>query len=48
MNKIVPYSDFIFETNLSSVTSFLKAQYNNIFKEPTTSLHNLFNEFIKK
>lgn len=48
MNKIVPYSDFLLEANLSSVTKFLKAQYNNIFKEPTQSLHILFNDFIKK
>jgi hypothetical protein len=48
VNKITLYTDFLIEANLSSVTSFLKAQYNNIFNEPTKSLHILFNYFIKK
>lgn len=48
MNKVISYSDFLLEANLSSVTKFLKAQYNNIFKEPTQSLHVLFTDFIKK
>lgn len=48
MNKIISYSDFLLEANLSSVSTFLKAQYNNIFEEPVQSLHVLFNDFIKK
>jgi len=47
MDKITKYSDFLNET-LSSVSTFLKAQYNNIFNEPNQALNNLFVEFTKK
>ena len=33
---------------LSTVSSFLKAQYNNIFKDQNQNLSNLFNTFTKK
>jgi hypothetical protein len=36
------------ESTLSSVSKFLKAQYNNIFKEPNQNLNNLFVTFTKK
>ena len=48
MNNLTTYSDFLTEGTLSSVSTFLKAQYNNIFKEPNQNLHNLFTTFIKK
>jgi len=48
MNNITSYSEFLTETALSSVSTFLKAQYNNIFKEPNQNLNNLFTAFTKK
>ena len=48
MNNLTPYSEFLTEGNLSPVSIFLKAQYNNIFKEPNQNLNNLFTTFIKK
>lgn len=48
MTKITNYSNFIVEGALSTVTDFLKAQYNNIFKDPNQNLNNLFNGFTKK
>lgn len=38
---------FLFE-ELSSVSKFLKAQYNNIFSDPNQTLNNLFVDFTKK
>jgi len=37
------YDKYLFENS-----DFLKSQYNNIFKDPNQSLHNLFTSFIKK
>ncbi len=48
MNNLTPYSEFLTEATLSSVSTFLKAQYNNIFKEPNQTLNNLFLTFTKK
>ena len=48
MNNLTPYSEFLTEGTESPVSIFLKAQYNNIFKEPNQNLHNLFTTFIKK
>lgn len=48
MNNLTPYDDFLVEGNLSTVSDFLKAQYNNIFKDPNLLLSNLFNDFTKK
>ena len=48
MNNLTPYSEFLVEGTLSSVSTFLKAQYNNIFKEPNQNLNNLFTTFTKK
>ena len=48
MNNLTPYNDFLVETTLSSVSTFLKAQYNNIFNEPNQFLNNLFTDFTKK
>ena len=44
---IKKYDDFLFEA-LSSVSSFLKSQYNNIFQGPNQVLNNLFVDFTKK
>lgn len=48
--KIIQYKDFeiIKESSVSSVSDFLKTQYNNIFPDPTQSLNNLFSTYIKK
>lgn len=48
MNNLTPYTDFLVENNLSTVSDFLKAQYNNIFKDPNLLLSNIFNDFTKK
>jgi len=48
MNNLTTYNDFLIEGNLSTVSDFLKAQYNNIFKDPNQILSNLFNDFTKK
>jgi len=47
MKNITLYSDFLFE-DLSSVSKFLKAQYNNIFQGPDQALNNIFVDFTKK
>jgi len=47
MNNISAYKDFLSE-GLSSVSSFLKQQYNNIFQNPNQALSNLFADFTKK
>ena len=47
MNNLTQYNDFISE-GLSTVSTFLKAQYNNIFKDPNQNLNNLFTTFTKK
>ena len=44
---IKKYDDFLLEA-LSSVSAFLKAQYNNIFQGPNQVLNNLFVDFTKK
>ena len=46
--EITPYSNFLYEIATTSVSSFLKAQYNNIFKEPNQTLNNLFTDFTKR
>jgi len=48
--KIILYNDFdlLKENVVSSISEFLKTQYNNIFPVPTQSLNNLFSTFIKK
>lgn len=45
---MILYDDFLSEGIISSVTSFLKQQYNNIFKEPNQNLSNLFTDFTKR
>lgn len=49
MNKIITYSEYdINEGFLSSISNFLKTQYQKIFPDATQSLNNLFNDFTKK
>jgi hypothetical protein len=48
MKNVIIYDDFLNENTLSSVSKFLKAQYNNIFQTPNQSLNNQFVEFTKK
>ena len=48
MNNLTQYDDFLSEGLLSTVSAFLKAQYNNIFKDPNKALNNLFNDFTKR
>jgi len=48
MKDVTKYSEFLLEGTLSSVSDFLKAQYNNIFKNPNQNLNNLFSNFTKK
>jgi hypothetical protein len=48
LNNLTAYSEFLTEDTSSPVSTFLKAQYNNIFKEPNQNLNNLFTTFIKK
>lgn len=45
--KIASYDNFLNE-DLSSVSKFLKSQYNNIFRDSNQNLNNLFVEFTKK
>ena len=47
MNNLTQYNDFMSE-GLSTVSSFLKAQYNNIFQDPNQNLNNRFVTFTKK
>jgi hypothetical protein len=46
MNNLTPFH--LYELATSSVSSFLKAQYNNIFQDPNKALNNLFTDFTKK
>lgn len=46
--NINKYNDFLSEAALSSVSAFLKAQYNIIFKGANQQLNNLFTVFTKK
>jgi hypothetical protein len=46
MNNLTSY--YLYEIATTSVSSFLKAQYNNIFKEPDQALNNLFSTFTKR
>ena len=48
MNNLTSYNDYLSEGILSSISSFLKAQFQNIFKDPNKILYNLFNDFTKK
>ena len=48
MKDITKYRDFLTEDVTSSVSDFLKAQYNNIFKDANQNLNNLFTNFTKK
>jgi hypothetical protein len=48
MNNLTQYDDFLSEGLLSTVSAFLKAQFNNIFKDPNKALNNLFNDFTKR
>ncbi len=48
MRNIIVYDNFLNENTLSSVSKFLKAQYNNIFQNPNQALNNQFVEFTKK
>jgi len=48
MNNLIKYDEFLIEGTLSTVSDFLKAQFNNIFNDPNQSLNNLFNTFTKK
>lgn len=45
---MISYNDFLSEGIISSISSFLKQQYNNIFKEPNQNLSNLFTDFTKR
>lgn len=42
------FNDLIFEGNSSTVSDFLKNNYNKIFNEPNQKLDNLFVDFTKK
>lgn len=44
---IILYNSFLIESSQSSISEFLKSQYNHIFPDPTQSLNNLFNSFTK-
>jgi len=47
--KIITYSEYkLDESFLSSISNFLKTQYQKIFPDATQSLNNLFNNFTKK
>ena len=49
MKEIITYSKYkLDEANLSSISNFLKTQYQNIFPNATKSLNILFNNFTKK
>jgi hypothetical protein len=49
MNNLTSYNEFLTEGTISSsVSTFLKAQYNNIFNNPNQNLNNLFTDFTKK
>ena len=48
MNNLTSYNDYLSEGILSSISSFLKTQFQNIFKDPNKILYNLFNDFTKK
>jgi hypothetical protein len=48
MINLISYNDYLYEDTSSSVSTFLKAQYNNIFKDPNQQLSNLFTDFTKK
>ena len=48
MNNLTPYNDYLTEGALSTVSAFLKQQYNRIFQEPNQNLNNLFTTFTKK
>jgi hypothetical protein len=47
MINIIPFDEYLVEAT-SSVTDFLKSNYNKIFQEPNQSLNNLFVDFTKK
>jgi hypothetical protein len=48
-NIIITYSEYkLDEGFLSSISNFLKTQYQKIFPDATQSLNNLFNDFTKK
>lgn len=47
MNNITPFDDFMTEGILSAVSDFLKSQFNNIFKDSSPNLKNLFTQFTK-
>jgi len=46
--NIILYNNFLIENAESSISDFLKTQYNHIFPDPTQSLNNLFSDFNKK
>ena len=48
MKNLTPYNDYLTEGALSTVSAFLKQQYNRIFQEPNQNLNNLFTTFTKK
>ena len=45
--NIIYYNTFLLENSQSSISEFLKSQYNQIFPDPTQSLNNLFSSFTK-
>ena len=48
MKDITKYNDFLYENTLSTISDFLKAQYNNIFNGANQQLNSLFTDFTKK
>ena len=48
MNNITPYNEFVSEGLMSPISTFLKSQFNNIFKDANPVLNNLFSIFTKK
>jgi len=45
--NIISYNNYLTESSQSSISEFLKSQYDKIFPDPTQSLNNLFSSFIK-
>lgn len=48
MNNLTTYNYYLTEGTLSTVSAFLKQQYNRIFQDPNQNLNNLFTTFTKK
>ena len=48
MKNITSFRNYLLREGVSSISSFLKTQYNNIFQNPNQALNNLFVDFTKK